>query len=123
MDPGIGDRLSSCAGAFMEEAASFGDPKCKKLFARIDPGRATGRCKSSDRGKRRRRAAEMERQLSAAKPRHFIVIPVSRPGHCPHDSLRGPSPGLLDVDVKAVARGAARSHQQRDNGLGVPNPY
>jgi formyltetrahydrofolate hydrolase len=91
----------------MEEAVSFGDPESNKFVDRIanrtDRGARLGganlRAEVSVVAKR----LGMEWQLSDARQRRCIVIAVSRPGHCPNDSLRGLSTGSLDIDVKAVA--------------------
>ena len=106
---GIQAAVTSClfqVGAFIEEAASFGDAENKRFFGRIvirsntenpleaqslraDLSLVAGRL-------------DMSWELNDAGQRCPTVIAVSRQGHCLNDLLHRVSTGALNIDVKAV---------------------
>ena len=106
---GVQAAITTClfeAGAFIEEAASFGDSESERFFGRI-----VIRSNTDEPLKERTlRAAlgavasrlNMEWALNDAQRRCPIVIAVSQQGHCLNDLLHRVSTGSLSVDVRAV---------------------
>jgi formyltetrahydrofolate deformylase len=92
-------------GAFITEAAQFGDPVTARFFQRI-VFRGNGRIADAE-GFRTAfapiaRTFEMEWHLHDAEHRDRILIAVSKFGHCLNDILHRYRIGALPVEVAAV---------------------
>jgi formyltetrahydrofolate deformylase len=106
---GIQAAVTTClfqAGAFIEEAASFGDAANKRFFGRIVIRSNTAK-PLEETSLRAALGLVAERlgmnwELNDAGRRCPTVIAVSRQGHCLNDLLHRFSTGALNIDVKAV---------------------
>ena len=106
---GVQASVTTClfeAGAFIEEAASFGDPENRRFFGRIvirsDGGRTLEIARLNAALGDVAQRLHMEWDLSDASRRCPTVIAVSRAGHCLNDLLHRVSTGTLNIEVKAV---------------------